>query len=138
RELERLARLREEAGGAERVLPDALPRWSVGQAVELEEQIDIAATWYEIRSTMQTYVGIVRSNRRLSRAKRRLEIIKEEINDYYWSYLLTRDLIELRNLVEVAELIVTSAMLRKESRGLHYTVDYPHRDDTFFKRDTIL
>lgn len=123
---------------AERVLPDGLPQWSVGQAVELEEQIDIAATWYEIRSIMWNYVGIVRSNHRLVRARRRLEILKEEINDYYWSHLLTRDLIELRNLIDVADLIVASAQLRKESRGLHFTVDYPTRDDVFFKRDTVL
>ena len=122
----------------ERVLPDGLPQWSVGHAVEVEEQIDIAATWTEIRTILWNYVGIVRSNHRLLRARRRLEILKEEINDYYWSHLLTRDLIELRNLVDVADLIVTSAMLRKESRGLHYTVDYPARDDAFFKRDTVL
>jgi L-aspartate oxidase len=123
---------------AARILPTGLPEWSVGHAVELEEQIDIAATWHEIRSVMWNYVGIVRSNHRLMRARRRLEILKEEINDYYWSHLLTRDLIELRNLVDVADLIVTSAQLRKESRGLHYTVDYPARDDVFFKRDTVL
>lgn len=119
-------------------LPAPLPEWSIGQAVELEEQIDIAATWYEIRSIMWNYVGIVRSNHRLLRARRRLEILKEEINDYYWSHLLTRDLIELRNLIDVADLIVISAQLRKESRGLHYTVDYPSRDDKFFRRDTVL
>jgi len=123
---------------AEAALPPPLPEWSVGQAVELEEQIDIAATWYEIRSIMWNYVGIVRSNHRLLRARRRLEILKEEINDYYWSHLLTRDLIELRNLIDVADLIVASAQLRKESRGLHYTVDYPTRDDAFFRRDTVL
>lgn len=123
---------------AERILPNGLPEWSVGHAVELEEQIDIAATWTEVRTILWNYVGIVRSNRRLSRARRRLEILKEEINDYYWSHLLTRDLIELRNLIDVADLIVASAQLRKESRGLHYTVDYPARDDVFFKRDTVL
>lgn len=123
---------------AERILPNGLPEWSVGHAVELEEQIDIAATWVEIRTILWNYVGIVRSNHRLLRARRRLEILKEEINDYYWSHLLTRDLIELRNLIDVADLIVASAQLRKESRGLHYTVDYPARDDIFFKRDTVL
>ncbi len=121
-----------------RILPNGLPEWSVGHAVELEEQIDIAATWTEIRTILWNYVGIVRSNHRLLRARRRLEILKEEINDYYWSHLLTRDLVELRNLVDVADLIVASALLRKESRGLHYTVDYPARDDAFFKRDTVL
>ncbi len=123
---------------AARILPNGLPNWSVGHAVELEQQIDIAATWTEIRTIMWNYVGIVRSNHRLSRARRRLEIIKEEIKSYYWKHLLTRDLVELRNLVEVADLIVQSAELRKESRGLHYTVDYPERDDLFFKQDTVL
>ncbi len=123
---------------AARILPNALPTWSPGHAVELEEQIDIAATWVEIRTILWNYVGIVRSNHRLSRARRRLEIIKEEINHYYWKHLLTRDLVELRNLVEVADLIVKSAEHRKESRGLHYTVDYPERDDVFFKQDTVL
>jgi L-aspartate oxidase len=123
---------------AERILPNGLPEWSVGHAVELEEQIDIAATWTEVRTILWNYVGIVRSNHRLLRARRRLELLKEEINDYYWSHLLTRDLIELRNLIDIADLIVSSAQLRKESRGLHYTVDYPERDDTFFKRDTVL
>jgi L-aspartate oxidase len=123
---------------AERILPNGLPEWSVGHAVEVEEQIDIAATWVEIRTILWNYVGIVRSNHRLARARRRLEILKEEVNDYYWSHLLTRDLIELRNLIDIADLIVTSAQLRKESRGLHYTVDYPARDDVFFKRDTVL
>ncbi|MBC7387349.1 MAG: L-aspartate oxidase [Cryobacterium sp.] len=122
----------------EQALPAPLPEWSVGGAVELEEQIDIAATWHEIRSIMWNYVGIVRSNHRLVRARRRLEILKEEINGYYWSHFLTRDLIELRNLVEVADLIVRCAQLRQESRGLHYTVDYPERDDVHFRRDTMI
>ncbi len=119
-------------------LPSALPEWQIGHAVEIEEQIDIAATWREIRELMWNYVGIVRSNRRLERAKRRLATLKMEINEYYWDYLLTRDLIELRNLVQVADLIVTCATLRHESRGLHYTMDYPSRDDAFYKQDTVL
>jgi len=132
--IERLATLKNGADP----LPNALPEWQPGQAVALEEQIDIAATWYEIRSLMWNYVGIVRSDHRLERAKRRLELLKQEVNEYYWKYLLTRDLIELRNLVTVADLIVTCAQLRKESRGLHYTVDYPERDDRFFRKDTVL
>jgi L-aspartate oxidase len=115
-----------------------LPAWDAGRAVRLEEQIDIAATWFEIRSLMWNYVGIVRSDRRLGRALRRLENLKQEIQRDYWDYLLTRDLIELRNLVTVAELIVRCALTRKESRGLHYTVDYPEKDDRNFLRDTVI
>ena len=115
-----------------------LPGWEVGRAVELEEQIDIAATWLEIRSILWNYVGIVRSDFRLERAAKRLLIIRDEVQEYYWRYLLTKDLIELRNLVTVAELIVRCAQQRKESRGLHYTVNYPDRDDAHFLRDTVL
>jgi L-aspartate oxidase len=116
----------------------ALPEWNEGAAVELEEQIDIAAIWLEIRSLMWNYVGIVRSNRRLDRAKRRLELLRAEVTAYYWNYVLTQDLVELRNLLTVAELIVQCAQMRRESRGLHFTVDYPFLDDVSFKRDTVI
>lgn len=115
-----------------------LPEWEIGHAVEIEEQIDIAANWHEVRHLMWNYVGIVRSNRRLERAKRRLELLKAEVNTYYWDFRLTQDLIELRHLLTVADLIVQCALLRKESRGLHYTVDYPETDDRAFRQDTIL
>lgn len=115
-----------------------LPQWDAGLAVAVEEQIDIAANWFEVRSLMWNYVGIVRSNRRLERAHRRLEILKSEINAYYWNYLLTKDLIELRNLITVADLIVQCAQMRKESRGLHYTVDYPYLDDQNYRKDTVI
>jgi L-aspartate oxidase len=115
-----------------------LPEWNVGHAVELEEQLDVAANWLEIRRLMWDYVGIVRSNRRLERARRRLEILRSEVTADYRDFLLTRDLVELRNLSCVAELIVQSALARKESRGLHYTVDYPHKDEMHFSHDTIL
>ncbi len=115
-----------------------LPEWKTGQAVEIEEQIDIAANWHEIRTLMWNYVGIVRSNRRLERALRRLTLLKSEINSHYWEFLLNKDLIELRNLLTVAELIVQCALLRKESRGLHYTVDYPQKLPDQEAQDTVL
>ena len=85
---------------------------------------------------MRDYVGIVRSNKRLNRALARIQLIKKEVNDYYRNYRINSDLIELRNLVVVAEIIVHSAISRKESRGLHYTVDYPNQLDN--PKDTIL
>ena len=118
--------------------PDPIPEWDSGHAVALEEQIDIAANWLELRTLMWNYVGIVRSNRRLERARRRIDLLKEEVNTYYWNFLLTRDLIELRNLLTVAELIIQCALERRESRGLHYTVDYAERDDAKFSADTVI
>lgn len=118
--------------------PAASLAWETGEAVEIEERIDIAANWLELRNLMWNYVGIVRSDRRLERAARRIELLKAEVNAYYWDFLLTRDLIELRNLLTVADLIVRCAQLRRESRGLHYTLDAPERDDARFGQDTVI
>ncbi|MEO5970885.1 MAG: L-aspartate oxidase [Bdellovibrionia bacterium] len=115
-----------------------LPEWDTGHAVELEEQIDIAANWLEIRHLMWNYVGIVRSNRRLERAERRIQLLKDEVNAYYWNFLLTRNLIELRNLLTVADLTVKCALMRKESRGLHYTGDFPKKDDSLGLIDSVI
>ena len=87
---------------------------------------------------MWNYVGIVRSTKRLTRALRRIKMIQEEIADYYWDFYVTSDLIELRNIATIAELIVLCALERKESRGLHYTIDYPETDDIHWKHDTLI
>ncbi len=128
--------LKEQSGA--RFEPKIIPAWRTGFATPIQEKLDIASIWKEIRTLMWNYVGIVRSQRRLFKARKRLEIVRGEVEEYYWEYLPFRDLIELRNLCLIAELIISSGMMRKESRGLHYNVDYPNKDDRFFLRDTVL
>jgi L-aspartate oxidase len=103
----------------------AIKLWDESKVEDADEQVVIAHNWDELRSLMWNYVGIVRTTRRLERALHRIELLRTEVQDYYANFRVTRDLIELRNLLECAELIVRSALMRKESRGLHYSRDYP-------------
>jgi len=120
-----------------RPLPE-IPDWDESQVIESQEEIMIAHNWDEVRRFMWNYVGIVRTTQRLERAARRLELLKNEINDYYQHYRVSSDLLELRNLVIVADLIIQSALARKESRGLHYTLDYPELDNSQPAQNTII
>src|SRR5712664_2083219 len=114
-----------------------VPDWNPGHAVPPEEGVIVKQNWDEIRGLMWNYVGIVRTDKRLARAQRRLDNLVGEIQEYYWGYLVTRDIVELRNLADVARLIVACAQERKESRGLHYTLSWPGADPSWV-RDTVL
>jgi L-aspartate oxidase len=114
------------------------PEWDDSGTTDSDEVSLVSHNWDEIRRFMWDYVGVVRSNKRLERAMRRIVNIQQEIRDYYWDFKVTSDLIELRNIATVAELIISCAMARKESRGLHYTIEYPDRDDENGLKDTVL
>jgi L-aspartate oxidase len=117
-------------------VPEA-PDWMIGHATPSKESVVVTQDWNELRRLMWNYVGIVRTNNLLRRARRRLDLILEEIQEYYWNYTVTPDLLELRNISVTADLIVSSAMFRQESRGLHYTLDYPEALESW-RGDTVL
>ncbi|GMV17242.1 MAG: L-aspartate oxidase [Polyangiaceae bacterium] len=119
-----------------------VPEWEVGSAVPSDEAVVVTQNWDELRRLMWNYVGIVRSDTRLRRAARRVALLEEEIREYYWKHLVNRDLLELRNIATVAELIISCAASRRESRGLHSTLDYAETrpelaEDTVTKRGVV-
>jgi L-aspartate oxidase len=116
--------------------PD-VPPWEVGSATPSDEAVVITQNWDEVRRLMWNYVGIVRSDTRLRRAGRRVALLQEEIGEYYWKYFITRDLLELRNIATVAQLVIECAASRRESRGLHFTSDYPNANASL-ERDTVV
>jgi len=131
--LECLVFARSAAGEIERVLPSmapppSLPRWDESRVTDSDEEVVVSHNWDELRRFMWDYVGIVRSTKRLQRARHRIDLLRAEINDYYSDFKITNDLIELRNLATLADLIIGSAQSRTESRGLHFTLDYPEPD----------
>ena len=121
--LERILQRLDEADDAPRV-----PAWDESRVTDSDEEVVVSHNWEELRRFMWDYVGIVRSNKRLARARRRVDLLRHEIDEYYGNFRVSNDLLELRNLVEVADLIVQSALRRRESRGLHYNIDFPETD----------